>query len=449
MSDPPYDPTSVLLGNGGFASCKESSNCCGSIQYADLFCKHTYGGQYGYSNVFATPAINDPIRPVPTCKTGNVYQCRANVTQECDRGTDAYNRKGPFGTVLLEEKLTAGTLPKQGNTYMTYSNTPAYWAALDGYCRAKYGKTAVRAFGDRNNPYGRCVRVDWTKSQYYPDSNLQQYAITQWRGSMPPLQVPVTRPDVIIPTAPSEDIEKCCNPKDPDPYASFACSPQTCFGKKACDNTQIVQSICSDKDNVATDSKCADTCVRLNDTGSSSWCNNPIKAYCQGKNLETETCRNYCSAANLDNNPDLAAFCENQYVNYCAKKNDPSVDVKRQEKLCACINSPLPNAACVDAACTNGISVLAKRQRDTFKAGCPDICLQNFVVDGKVVVDIDHLKWEQYCPGQPIPGSNPDNPYYPPDVITKETISKYATYIGVPVIIVLVIIALVFLLLKG
>lgn len=437
MAKEPYDPTNVLLDNGSLAQCATSADglCCYTKEYADLACKRKFGQQYGFSNVtseVATPS-DDPTRPkLPQCVRGQPYVCRANVTEMCKRG---YNKDGPYGTDLRDPN------PPWFVTQI-WNNTPQFWSGSDSYCR-KYGPNGIRAFGDQNYPIdGRCVRAEWKKASLYPDEGKSEYAIRYNLGFA--VNGRHTRPSgTMIPSTPSEPLEKCCNPnevKDMDQV----CDPQTCFGKKACDQSQYAQQFCSDKDNVANDPACIDSCLRLNNVGSSSWCNAPIKNYCQGKNLESEACRTYCTAANLDKNPDLAAFCDNQYVNYC-QRTDNEVDIKRQKQLCGCINSPFPLASCVDAACSNQISVMTSNLRKVFRDNlCPNICTQNIVIDGKAVVDIDRVKWQQYCPGVPVPGDG-DNPYTPPDVIQKEKESKLMLQVGVPIIFVLLILALVFL----
>jgi hypothetical protein len=73
------------------------------------------------------------------------------------------------------------------------------------------------------------------------------------------------------------------------------------------------------------------------------------------------------------------------------------------------------------------------------KSGCPDVCQQNFIIDGNAVVDIDKTKWEQYCPGYPVPGS-PDNPWTPSD---KDNKTQIAWYVGGGVLAALVIAGIV------
>ena len=425
-----HDPTNVLLDDGALVVCDGTRNkCCYNKQYADLACKRLHGDKYGYSNVFATPAEG---KCPPNQQS---FQCRADTTTECSR---EYNRDGPYGTHLLDEHP-----PRYWDEI--YKNTADFWKKSDQYCRQKYGVNAIRAFGDRTHPNGRCVRVSWDQSpQLYPDSGQEKYAITLNTGVGQ--FVPVTRPYTHIPTAPEpQKLEDCCDPNNAGaPGKNPVCGPQVCFGKKACDNTNIVKQVCSDRDNVAKNEKCADVCTRMNVAGNGSWCNEPIKEYCQGKNLETETCRNFCSADNLDLNPDLASFCDNQYVNYCASK-ESFVDKKRQEQLCGCINSPFPLASCVDANCSNKIGVMTTNLRRIFRDNlCPTICTQNIIIDGKPVVNIDRIRWTQYCPGYPYPNS-PDNPYSPPKETKRAQIVQYTT---IGVVLVLVILALVFLFLR-
>jgi hypothetical protein len=437
--DPP-DPTNAQLDKGALITCggNVDPKCCYSRAFADRACKKAYGDLCGYSNVhaeLATPSSTGPV--LPNCPIGQPYECRADITPMCpSRDALKYNKDAKFGMMQ--------TAP--------YAQQQPLVAQFNSFCQS-LGPNSNRMFADlagadptkntwNQKDWGQCVIGSWTPGQLYPDTGSFTGLVATF-----PNNIPSYRGDEVMPSQTTEPLEDCCNPVDAGPAKEKkrvqVCSPQTCFGKKACDTTNIVKQICSDKDNIATDNACVDTCIRLNKTGSQSWCNVPIQTYCQGKNLETEGCRRYCSADNIDLNPQLASFCDNAYVNYCSSK-DPSYDEKRQKQLCGCINSRLPSAICVDAACTNQIAVTPTKQRQILKSGCPDICQQNIFVDakGNAVIQIDDLNWSQICPNTPPPGSNPDNPWAPPG---EEKGLRLGWYIGVPALVVLIVLVLVFL----
>lgn len=409
LPDDPNQPPNQL---GDLVRCGTGTDdkCCFNIDFANRACKRQYGAQYGYSQVWAQQALPKDGRPVPNCSTGAPYECHANTNAFCVRPVP-YNKDGIYGTMLVNDNPAGGI--------------------EDSWCRNVHGPNAIRAFyGD--GQWGKCVIANWKPPpQLYPD-----------QGGVGPFP----RSDgTLIVNPPVELTNDCCNPvltQRVTPLTSF-CDTQTCFGKPVCDTQPSVQAYCSDRDNITKDQNCIDTCIRQNNFGQQSWCNTPIKNYCVGKNLETETCRQYCSAGNLDSNPELAAFCDNAYTNYCQSKNYSIYDQKRQEQLCGCINSPLPLSFCVDSKCTNNIALSTSRQRQIVQqSGCPNICLQNLVVDGNAIVNIDNLKWQQYCPGVPVPGSNPDKPWEP----EKESKTvRLGWLIGAPTLVLLIVLALVFL----
>lgn len=390
-SDDPSLTGIVELNNGAPIICGEKdAKCCYTQEDARDSCAYTrspdvsgelYGKKYGYSNLSVRPiAPGDPA--YQPCNKGVQYRCYANTKAPCptEKWDKSYNRDNPDG-----------------------SHRPPFpikVKSLGVFDCSENGPNATVLFPRGDGVF--CAIKDWTQ----------------------------------------QPLEICCDPGKSYPR-SLGCSPQTCFGRPACDQTSVVAQICSDKDNVAKDPGCIDTCLRSNDTNSVSWCNPKIKDYCQGKNLETEACRQYCSQDSLDKNRELAEFCDNSYVQYCQKTTD--IDPERQRQLCGCINSKLPQANCVDSACTNQIAIKTKSLREN-KGKCDgNICISQIYIDartGKPIIDIDRVKFEQYCPGQPIPGSDPDNPYAPEKPKVPRNLELF---VGVPVVLVLVVVALVLL----
>ncbi len=410
MSEPLEDPTNKVLGDGEIIACGTTGDdryCCFSQLHANRACKQAFGREYGYSNVWAIPATVKPnrVRPTPTCNKGSAYECRANTLPPCRK---LYNKDGVFGT----EKV--GPVDSSKTKFFEKC--------------AQYGTNAFPEMDSTEHLTGQCIISSWKDQQLLPFS------------------LGPSLDDVVFPTTPQEPTELCCNPKAKDPlpsnteqYLRSFCDPQTCFGKRACDDTKTVQQFCSDKDNVTKDPACIDTCIRSNDRSGGGWCNAKIKEVCQGKNLETDGCRQYCSANNLDKNRELADFCDNSYVQYCKSNDYATFNRERQAQLCGCINSPLPQANCVDNKCTNGIAIQTKSLRER-KGKCEgNICISQIYIDvktGNPIIDINKVKFEQYCPGV-IP---------PWELQPKQNWRQnLELYIGIPVVLALVVVALVFL----
>jgi hypothetical protein len=393
----PLNPSECRLDKGAFAVCGEVfPTCCFSAQDAIGQCKRKYGPDYGWSNVTARQATAETLskdQKLPDCARGLAYQCYANIDLPCDsavKQTVPYNKNGPFGSNLI------------------LNDSVCYEHGGDADCRWWYT-------GDKN------AKINAQCIFGVPTSKTGQVcAISDWKGQF---------------GGNAQPLEDCCNPANTSATRSLYCDPQTCFGRPDCDRASVTQQVCSDKDNIATDPACKDTCMRLNETNSRTWCNDAIQKYCEkGNNIESEECRDYCTAKNLDENKDLAEFCENAYGLYCKSEDYVRYNRARQSQLCGCIGSPIPEAVCVGADCTNSIGPTTRAQRDILRAGCPDtICLQNFIVDGKAVINIDNSSWNQYCPGYAIPGSKATNP------------QNVSLYVIVPVIVILLIAALVLL----
>lgn len=389
-----------VLNNGAPVTCG-GTQCCNSQVEARFACNQqlapgvdgkTNGQYYGYSNISAQQIPREDKNNYVDCvgTTGHAYACYANDKASCPtRNSYPYNKDGQFGSHRPSWQ------PQSSSDFLRG----------DAFCREKNGPNAVMST-HRDGMFivsTGCDIYDWT----------------------------------------TQPLEQCCAPGSqtmPGLYESN-CGPQTCFGKPACDKTDIVEQICSDKDNVAKDQACIDTCLRSNDTNSVRWCNPQIKKYCQGKNLETEVCRTYCTQDSIDQNPELAQYCDGAYVQYCKSTNYKTYDRKTQDKLCGCINSPLLQANCVDNKCTNGIAIKTKSLRDN-KGQCPDnVCISQIYIDPNNTgnIDINIGKWNQICPGVAPPGSDPNNPF------AKKSIQNLEWYIGGPLLLALLVVALVFL----
>ncbi len=405
----PIQEAPVKCGDG------TGAQCCYTPEQARWSCAKqlgadgkSFGETYGYSNISARVIPSDNKNFI-NCSRGQPYACYANTKSACpDSVTWPYNKKGVWG---------AHRPYYQPQTFNDFVNG-------DKFCKEKNGPNSVfMGFNEGTPEFNKwgagCYIQDWTQ----------------------------------------QPLNDCCTPGS-EKKAGFReglCSPQTCFGKPQCDQTPITAQICSDKDNVAKDQGCIDTCLRSNDTNSVAWCNPKIKEFCQGKNLETEACRTFCSQDTLDMNPDLANYCDNAYVQYCQSTDYKTVDRQRQSQLCGCINSPLPQANCVDSKCTNAIAIKTKSLRDN-KGKCPsNICIQQIYIDanGNPVIDIDRNQLRQICgpdfdpyapkppgPGPVPPGPTPNPPYEPPQTKSGQNLELL---IGGPLVLVLVIVAFVFL----
>jgi hypothetical protein len=347
--------------------------CCDSSADAELACKTRYGSQKGWANVFARQ-----VTDMPDCGRGLPYRCFADTSPDCARNSNGlykYNRDGPNGTFRLSGP---GTCPIYPGEYGR------------DICQQKFAEAGT------NNAV--CYGYLEPHDQAYIPPGYDSCVIADWNS--PHREA-------------TEGIKDCCNPSLGLKQSTLVCGPKTCFGKRRCDDAASVRTWCSDKDRIATDPACIDTCVRTNDKAIGNvetWCTTKIKAYCQGKKLETDACQKYCSAKNLDSNVPLANFCEDAYTRYCASDDYKTYSSSRQAELCGCIGSPIPQVVCVGATCkldTNPIPTTIQQRQFLKSDGCSSaICLQNFIVDGKPVINIDNSKWTQYCPGVPVPGGD-------------------------------------------
>lgn len=387
VSNDPNWTGELLLNDGAPIQCgSTNAQCCYSAENARDACAKqiglegtSYGKYYGYYNISARPIPPGDAKYV-SCNQGQPYACYANTKASCPpRLGYAYNKDGPDGSHKV------GNQPQNLNDVI--KGTP--------FCQEKNGPNSIMVSTPSTGP--QCVIQDWS----------------------------------------SQPLEACCTPGNENKMGLYEslCGPHSCFGQASCDNTQIVAQICSDKDNVANDPGCIDTCLRSNDRNSVPWCNPKIKEYCQGKNLETEACRRYCSQDSLDKNPELADFCDVSYSQYCKSTDYSLYSREKQDQLCPCINSSLPIANCVDNKCTNGIGIKTKLLRENKCGG--NICISQIYIDvktGNPIIDIDRVKFEQYCPG-----------VVPPWNLKPKTVQNLEWYIGGPVLLALIVVALVFL----
>lgn len=234
--------------DGGAPVLCGGSQCCNSAAEARNVCGVRFGPTYGWSNTWAQAIPKESKNYVDCGRSGAAYECRATIAPSCpNRYNRPYNKDGPYGSHRV------GVQPTNSSE----------WNRRDAFCREKNGPNAVMTTTPRPD--------------IAPGAVKEECDIFEWK---------------------TQPLEQCCTPGSQTTSGLYEslCGPQTCFGKPACDNALVTQTICSDRDNVTKDQACVDTCITNNtDTKKQQACVDACKLAAATRD---QLCMNTCVRLN-------------------------------------------------------------------------------------------------------------------------------------------------------